>query len=752
MLEGALAVLDLAPAERRLERALLRFHAADKRRILRDFEGALADVERAEQLLGDDASSWSAMLRCSLVGQRGWIQQDWGAIDAAARAFERERELVEQLTARNAGDERASEGVVVDCDLHQANVAVLLGEPGRIERVLADRAEFYETRERASQRLKLRLAGAWTELARREDRVDAFRTARETYAAVLDAIPATDVERIRGELRLAALELGAGHDAEARSTWQRAGESLDALTGTATGERRVWTGLGARMALHANAERAQLATWRTAIERELEAFLAEWQGLVERNGGYGFMHNDDVLALFVELGQLSLVLDGPVDGARRAFGWVARAHASSSLARALGCDAPTVERLQADLVSEDGHGVLLYVAGPVISQVYALDRTALSLHAVADQFRVERARRRLARELAVDGGATFGPAAAAAAKELAEALLPDELRARIASWKTVGICGLDSFLGDVPFELLDVGDGKFLGLERATYSLPSIAVVARLARDVADGRPPLTRVGMLALPKTSARVATEHELPELVLEGDALEELLDAYPPALCESFVGEHATASRLASWRGAQVLQLLAHGVRDDSHPLGTSLALAPDGEDDDGLLDATGLAAIFGARDAPRLVVAAACRAGSGAQRRGDAAATDLTGAFLRAGSRTVLASSHDLDLEVARRLSAGFHRELRAGSSPAEALRRARVLLLQDSRFTGWIQPLLMRVVGVGSVTPFEVEPSPEAPRRTLASEREHAFDRRTLVGVVVGACVLALVLVGVRRRR
>ena len=77
---------------------------------------------------------------------------------------------------------------------------------------------------------------------------------------------------------------------------------------------------------------------------------------------------------------------------------------------------------------------------------------------------------------------------------------------------------------------------------------------------------------------------------------------------------------------------------------------------------------------------LVVLSACETGRGAKVPGEGL-VGLTRALQYAGARSVVASQWKVDAASTNRLMVAFHRGLRAGQSPAQALRRAAVAQLR-----------------------------------------------------------------------
>ena len=167
----------------------------------------------------------------------------------------------------------------------------------------------------------------------------------------------------------------------------------------------------------------------------------------------------------------------------------------------------------------------------------------------------------------------------------------------------------------------------------------------------------------------------------------------------------GDRATkkAFREAVGRGARVVHLATHTVIDERPGRGAAILLSASG-DDDGLLTPEEIAALDDRSD---LTVLAACRTALGTGEDGQALAS-LTGSFLAAGSRAVVATLWDVgDAETAAFMEQLYF-ELSRGLAPAEALQAAKRRLRADPR---WNRPALWAgYVLVGDAPPV-------VPRRT-----------------------------------
>jgi CHAT domain-containing protein len=151
---------------------------------------------------------------------------------------------------------------------------------------------------------------------------------------------------------------------------------------------------------------------------------------------------------------------------------------------------------------------------------------------------------------------------------------------------------------------------------------------------------------------------------------------------------IGDKASETRLrkAGVEGARYVHFATHGVTDaaprlpgglvdDSRWDEPALVLSPDAGSD-GLLS---VEEILGLELAAELVVLSGCSTGRG-WREGGAESYGLSSAFLRAGSRRVIASLWSVADRQTRRLMVRLYRELQGGLAPDEALRRAQLAML------------------------------------------------------------------------
>jgi len=279
-------------------------------------------------------------------------------------------------------------------------------------------------------------------------------------------------------------------------------------------------------------------------------------------------------------------------------------------------------------------------------------------------------------------------------------------------------------------EALLAPDGERLGLTHAVGYLPSLGWAVEQMRTLAV-RSAKRRGSDVCLVYEPLPSPAYPELEPLTLE--ELDRAALRSSPLATELVSGPAATAARLRA-PAARVLHVVAHGVYDPRrHPPGGVL-LSPTARTPTGVVYAD---AIESANEQAELVLLSSCSAGSGPLRAGDSEASTLTGAFLRSGALAVVAPSADVRARPTLTMMARVQREVAAGVSVAEALRRARVELVasagDDPR-----EYARLHATGLVDVALY--------PRRAARSGE----DDSGLVGWLAAAAVVALIALAARK--
>ena len=165
--------------------------------------------------------------------------------------------------------------------------------------------------------------------------------------------------------------------------------------------------------------------------------------------------------------------------------------------------------------------------------------------------------------------------------------------------------------------------------------------------------------------------------------------LMDGYDVAGPRRWLEATATRARLAkSHAGASIRHILAHGIREGSR-VGLALADGPLWPQDIHSVKFDGL------------VVLSACGVASSPVRvSDDDLVGSLAGAFLFAGADTVVASRYEVLFGPHMALMDVFHDRIVGGDSPAEAMRRARVAVVENSDLLDSQLQAVVQVIGLG----------------------------------------------------
>lgn len=722
-LEDAEQLLDVALAELRAGpemTAVLHIRRAETRRVRQDLEAMEQDLSRAEVLLAGTTDE--DLMLCNVHGIRGDAALDQGLLGIAARHFSQERTLVEkERTAQGSAPLEWYHANVRSCRLMLARedyVDLELAVSGWLE------APAYAHESVATQRaqLRLRLAMGLRELE--QNRPGRSLVAEAMLEEVLNQVPSR--ERPGALLRLAELRLRENDLTGARERLRQAQEALAPShtegLGELQGDILLLAALQARTERLGGANAETLASHSRALDEQLDRFKQTWQQRPLRDGGYGPLQFGPILALLGERMALHLGAEPSEDSLAAALSEIMDVAALGSLARSLQATVPTLHQIREQVLRGDpDHGVLVYLPTPWTTHLFLLDTSNLHHFEVARDDIIEGARRDLARKLAMAPASQDRQRQSASAEALSHMLLPDDAWPILHGWSHWSIVGTD-VLGEVPFELFPVQGGGLVGELFAVDRLPSLPVATALAQRATVGPVGGGVTLLVANTPPQAALALQQELAPtadamtLLNNGDPARpsSALTPLPVSLAdaEDLLNGHAPENRLVL-RGAdasfealtnsasspqptRVWQIIAHGISDTSRELPMGLALAPGSADDDGLVW------VESARDSspPALVILTACRAGASPLRRGDPGAADLAGAFLKAGATAVIVSPYDLSLDAVMQLSQPLHEALAQGASPAEALRRARVVMAAEGDGNGAATWASLQVVGLG----------------------------------------------------
>jgi CHAT domain-containing protein len=245
----------------------------------------------------------------------------------------------------------------------------------------------------------------------------------------------------------------------------------------------------------------------------------------------------------------------------------------------------------------------------------------------------------------------------------------------------------DGPLHRLPFAALvrpDAGEtsnAPYLVRWRPVFQAPSLSTYARLRRERGlKGTPAV----LLAAgdPQYAGAPAAADRLPELPGSRREVETVGEVYGRQ-AELLLRDEATEARIRARIGtADIVHLAVHGLTNETFPLDSALALTPSpgaAAADNGLLQ--GWEVIEQLQLRASLVVLSACETAGGGE-GGAEGLLGLTRAFQLAGAPAVVASLWRVPDAATPPLMREFHRHVRAGRAPDEALADAQRAMLRD----------------------------------------------------------------------
>ena len=257
----------------------------------------------------------------------------------------------------------------------------------------------------------------------------------------------------------------------------------------------------------------------------------------------------------------------------------------------------------------------------------------------------------------------------------------------VARAKTIVIVR-DPALEQIPFAALLQDNGRYLALDHASVITPSIAwYLKALHRRVSMSRA-LLAVGNPALDERF------NSLPGLTAAENEAETIAAMYPSRAM--LLGANATKERvIGALAYCDAAHFAVHAVAAGGGVPSSFLRLTSS-RGDDGKLFASDIAALK--LSGVRTVVLAACRTAVASPDL--RYSQSLTDAFLKAGAGSVVGSLWEIEDAPTRDLSIAFHRALRDGLTPAEALRAAQIEMIAKSSNNSTLAWASLQVYGSG----------------------------------------------------
>lgn len=248
----------------------------------------------------------------------------------------------------------------------------------------------------------------------------------------------------------------------------------------------------------------------------------------------------------------------------------------------------------------------------------------------------------------------------------------------------------DGVLHQVPFELLEMSDGRRLLESHVVSYTPSGSVLAVLRE---RGGRTTTRSALAVSATTDAggvpepggapversvydvQLAALRPLPSATDEAKSVVSIVGLENGTV---LVGDAATENALKRHplHDYRVLHFAVHGLPSTTFPTRAALLMRPGGGED-GLLQAS---EILGLRLRADLVTLSACDTGSGSE-HGQDGVSSLVRPFFAAGARSVVANLWAADDGFSLTLMREFYRRLAAGDDVGQALRAAKLRTIE-----------------------------------------------------------------------
>lgn len=256
----------------------------------------------------------------------------------------------------------------------------------------------------------------------------------------------------------------------------------------------------------------------------------------------------------------------------------------------------------------------------------------------------------------------------------------------------------DGGLHQLPFELLTPASGRLLLESHVVSYAPSGSVLAILRDRQVRRVPQRTALAVSTSPTTEIHGPSTNErsaalgtvgrgvydldvtqLPSLPSANDEARSVGAALGASQSTILLGEAATEQALKRQPlfDYGVLHFAVHGIVSTKYPARSALFLRPGGADD-GLLQA---GEILEWRLAAQLVTLSACDTGTGTV-HGQEGVASLVRPFIAAGARSVVANLWTADDRFSLALMREFYRRLAEGTDIGDALRRAKITMIQQ----------------------------------------------------------------------
>ncbi|MGH9825175.1 MAG: CHAT domain-containing protein, partial [Blastocatellia bacterium] len=247
----------------------------------------------------------------------------------------------------------------------------------------------------------------------------------------------------------------------------------------------------------------------------------------------------------------------------------------------------------------------------------------------------------------------------------------------------------DGPLWDLPFQALEARPNRYLIEDYAISLAPSLTALSAMSRPKPHNTSLSRGNTLLAMGNPSIGNEASSTIREVFMDADLaplpeaerqVRAIAGLYGPEHSKVFVGAEATEDRArAEAPNYRILHFATHGIANNASPMYSQIILSQ-GKDsvNDGVLEAWEVMKLNLNAD---LVVLSACETARGRVNAGEGM-IGLSWAFFVAGCRSTLVSQWKVAAASSTQLMVEFHKNLLAGRSKAESLRRAELKLLRS----------------------------------------------------------------------
>lgn len=240
----------------------------------------------------------------------------------------------------------------------------------------------------------------------------------------------------------------------------------------------------------------------------------------------------------------------------------------------------------------------------------------------------------------------------------------------------------DDYLNQLPLHALqDKNTGRYLIEDYVIYYVPSLSTLSWLRMQGTSGNRDLLAFGNPEFGELDTMTfAFRGKLQKLPATENEVRTLETIYKPEV-KIFTGVEASEANFKKYaEDYGVLHFATHALANKNSPMYSSICLA-EGGNEDGLLEAREIMKMELSSD---LVVLSACKTAYSRIMAGEGM-LGLTRAFFTAGVPSVVASLWSVEDNSTSELMVNFHKRIRNGRMPTNALREAQLYLLRETEF-------------------------------------------------------------------